>query len=250
MIVLALSVGVYQNSGTGLDFAGMLPIIKIIIIACIFIVIGAYIGSKVFGQVIMIIESKTGKASHAGFLFALAIMFLYAYIAELIGISAIVGAFVAGTMFSSVPIKKEFDDGAKFLATVFTPIFFITIGIMVNFSGLNGFYFVGMGIVLALIAIFTKVIGCSIPAKATGMTTRESLIVGYGMTPRCEVALIIAMLGLSLGIIGQGIYFMAIMVAVLTTILTPPALKMLLADNKRGMKKKDLIAKLSTGSKR
>jgi Kef-type K+ transport system membrane component KefB len=238
MIVLTISIGA---SGSGVAVPHLL---LVVVAAGLFIGIGAFVGSRYLGRVMMYIESKSTKVQHSGFLFALTVMFLYAFIAEVIMKSAIIGAFVAGTMFSAVPIKKEFDSGAKFLASVFAPIFFISIGIMVNLKGITGANILALGILLTLIAILTKVIGCSLPAKAMGMSTKESLTVGYGMSPRCEVALIIALLGLSEGIITQDIYFMAVFMAVLTTLVTPPFLKMLLKKEKKTKSKAELLGAL------
>jgi Kef-type K+ transport system membrane component KefB len=66
------------------------------------------------------------------------------------------------------------------------------------------------------------------------------------MSPRCEVALIIALLGLSSGIITQDIYFMAVVVAVLSTLVTPPLLKMMFKGQRKTMKKRELILNLSS----
>ena len=247
MIVLTMSLGVSSNS------ISVLPIIMLVVAAGLFIIVGAYIGSKYLGRIILFIEKQTTKVEYSSFIFALAVMFLYAFIAERIGMSAIIGAFVAGTMFSSVKIKKELQDGAKILTTVFAPIFFISIGLMVNFRILAGhelYVFMVFGLIFTIIAMVTKIIGCGIPAKAMGMSNRESLIVGYGMSPRCEVALIIAMLGLTAGIIGQNIYFMAVFMAILTTVLTPPFLKVLLKEQRKMTKKGELIAALSARKKK
>lgn len=244
MIILTLSLGFSEN------YIDLPHIILLVVGAALFIVVGSYIGVKYLSRVILFIENHTRKVEHSGFLFALAIMFLYAFISERIGISAIVGAFVAGTMFPTVSKKKEFHEGTKFLSSVFTPIFFISIGIMVNFSGLKGYYIILFGILLTLIAILTKVIGCAIPAKFLGMSAKESLTVGYGMAPRCEVALAIAMLGLSLNLIAQDLYFMAVFMAILTTILTPPVLKFLLKREKKKRKKEELIRAISTSKRK
>jgi Kef-type K+ transport system membrane component KefB len=74
---------------------------------------------------------------------------------------------------------------------------------------------------LTIVAIITKVIGCGIPAKLGGLCTKDSLIVGFGMSPRGEVAMIVALIGLEAGIIGQGIYVAIVLMSLLTTIITP-----------------------------
>jgi Kef-type K+ transport system membrane component KefB len=74
---------------------------------------------------------------------------------------------------------------------------------------------------LTIVAIVTKVIGCGIPAKLSGLCTRDALIVGFGMAPRGEVAMIVALIGLETGIIGQGIYVTLVLMSLLTTLFTP-----------------------------
>ncbi|WP_367278937.1 cation:proton antiporter [Methanospirillum sp.] len=76
-------------------------------------------------------------------------------------------------------------------------------------------------VILTLVAVLTKLIGCGIPSYFGGMTVKESFIVGFGMAPRGEVAMIVALIGLQGGIINQGIYVTIIMMSLLTTIFTP-----------------------------
>ena len=74
---------------------------------------------------------------------------------------------------------------------------------------------------LTIVAIVTKVIGCGIPARLTGLCTKDALIVGFGMAPRSEVAMIVALIGLEAGIIGQDIYVTLVLMSLLTTLITP-----------------------------
>ena len=67
----------------------------------------------------------------------------------------------------------------------------------------------------------SKVIGCGLPARLMGMNTRDSLIVGFGMSPRGEVAMIVALIGLNEDLIAQGTYVALVLMSLLTTIITP-----------------------------
>jgi Kef-type K+ transport system membrane component KefB len=182
----------------------------------------------------MFIEQKTTRVEHSGFITAMAIAFLYAFVAETIGISAIVGAFVAGTMFSEVPIKREFHEGTRFLGAVFGPIFFISIGIVVDFKcmfitydgSFTWNYFL-LGTLLAILGLFTKIIGCGIPAKLFKLSVKDSLMVGAGMAPRGEVALIMAMYMLILGLLTPQLYAAVVLMAICTTLIPIPLLKWL-----------------------
>ena len=74
---------------------------------------------------------------------------------------------------------------------------------------------------MTVLAIATKVIGCGIPARVLGMGTRESLLLGFGMSPRGEVAMIVALIGLTQGILREGIHVAIVLMSLLTTIFTP-----------------------------
>ena len=73
---------------------------------------------------------------------------------------------------------------------------------------------------LTFVAIITKVIGCAFPA-GLGLRPKDALIVGFGMAPRGEVAMIVALIGLEAGVIGQGVYVVLGLMSLLTTIITP-----------------------------
>ncbi len=73
--------------------------------------------------------------------------------------------------------------------------------------------------------MLAKVVGCGIPAKLQGMSIRDSLIVGVGMVPRGEVAMIVALIGLNQKLILQNTYAALILMSLLTTIIPPLILR-------------------------
>jgi Kef-type K+ transport system membrane component KefB len=148
--------------------------------------------------------------------------FLYALFAEAVGLSAIVGAFIAGVSFKDVELHQSHSlrEGAEYLQIIFASIFFVSLGIIADLHAVTAdiLFFL---LALTIIAILTKVIGCGIPAKLDGLCTKDSLVVGFGMAPRGEVAMIVALIGLEAGIIGQGVYVTLVLMSLLTTIITP-----------------------------
>lgn len=160
--------------------------------------------------------------------FAMAVAFGYAGIAHLTGMSSIVGAFLAGVTFENVHIKS-FREGAVYFEMLFSAIFFISLGLLVTFDGFNGVWI--FAIVLTIIAILTKIIGCILPAKLSGHTWSESFTIGLGMVPRGEVAMIVGLMGLTAGIITQQIYSVILIMAFATTIATPFFLQISLGKN-------------------
>ena len=241
MVILSISSGVTGGDillfGYSVDIG--LYALYLIVISTLFIILGAFLGSRHVCRLVGYVHARAEARNirHAGFLVALGITFLYAFISESIGISAIVGAFVAGTVFSGNPLKKELKKGAGYLSAVFVPIFFISLGLLVDFSGLYGahndlvFYLI-FGIGLTAAAMVSKVIGCGIPARLMGASAKESVAIGIGMTPRLEVALIIAVYALSQAIIHTYVYSVIVLMGVLTALVTPPILRRALAWEK------------------
>src|SRR3989442_10666962 len=101
------------------------------------------------------------------------------------GLWAIVGACLPGTMFATTPLREDFTEGAGYLGAIFTPIFFISLGLQVNLPTVGwASALLGFGAVLTAVALLTKVIGCGIPARLSQMNRHQALAVGWGMTPR------------------------------------------------------------------
>jgi Kef-type K+ transport system membrane component KefB len=154
------------------------------------------------------------------------IAFLYAMIADVIGLSAIVGSFLAGVALTGAIIKrgKSFKEGAEYLQIIFASIFFVSLGILANFHALT-LQILWFLIALTIVAFLTKIIGCYLGARIGRLSHRTSLAIGMGMAPRGEVAMIVALIGLNLGVIQQDIYVSIILMSLLTTIFVPIILR-------------------------
>jgi len=230
MVVLGISKGL---SVGGLDLIG---ITALILGAVIFVVLGAWLGSHFLTKLVFSVQVSgyRRKLPMSGFILALTIAFLYAFVAETIQISAIVGAFVAGTAFSGSALRDGFKKGTMYLEALFVPLFFVSLGAAVDFSNLpNGAKVLFFALVLTLLAVATKIVGCGIPAHMTGMNRMDSLAVGVGMMPRLEIALVIAFIGVSTDppIIGQDVYTSVVFMGLATALFAPSLLKLIL---KRG----------------
>jgi Kef-type K+ transport system membrane component KefB len=193
-----------------------------------FIVIGALIGNILLGKLIVRLDKTriAGKYPESIFVFAIMIAFLYAMAAEFVGLSAIVGSFLAGTSFAGVKLIRGevFREGAEHLQIIFASIFFVSLGVIMDTHAitLNVLWFV---LALSAVAILTKVIGCGIPAIIQRMSIKDSMIIGTGMVPRGEVAMIVALIGLSQNLINQSTYSALILMSLLTTIIAPLILR-------------------------
>jgi Kef-type K+ transport system membrane component KefB len=107
----------------------------------------------------------------------------------------------------------------------FAPIFFVSIGLEINARHIG--HGVGFFVLLLLIAITGKIVGCGIGALANGFSHRESWIVGVGMIPRGEVGLITASIGLAAGLVTRDVYMHVVLLVLITTLVTPPLLRLL-----------------------
>ncbi len=219
LLILSMVVGVAHGN---LDAVGVgLVMAK----AIAFIVVGILVGVYLFSPIVVRLQVAGLKMGikHGGFIIALAIAFFYSLIAETIGLSAIIGAFLAGTMFAPAPLKEEFAEGTRFLEAIFTPIFFISLGLAVNvwavWSTPPIFLFT---LALVVVAMVTKVAGCGVAAWGQKMSAVESLAVGWGMTPRGEVGLIVALTALTTGIIADGLFSVIVIVIIVVSVVPAP----------------------------
>jgi Kef-type K+ transport system membrane component KefB len=224
LALLALSVSTNMISGTFSVWSSIWIFGK----AILFLVIGVALGFLVISRLVVKLDRSkiTQKYPEVVFIFALMIAFFYALSAEFIGLSGIVGAFIAGVSLEGINLRhgKSYKEGADFLYIVFASIFFVSLGILVDFGALTWstvFFLIG----LTVIAILTKIIGCGIPYLLQKNSFKDSLILGIGMTPRGEVAMIVALLGLSQHLIGQEIYVALVLMSLLTTVFTPLVLR-------------------------
>ncbi|MBF0265603.1 MAG: cation:proton antiporter [Gammaproteobacteria bacterium] len=199
-----------------------------------FIIVGVFVGKKIFIESLIKLEKTRLVEKYPEFIFVLIMMvaFLYAMIASLAGLSAIVGAFLAGVILEGVKLKNThiFHDGANYLRIIFAAIFFVSLGILADLKQLdvNTVIFI---IVLSIIAFLSKFVGCGLVAKLQKMDWRSSFAVGVGMSPRGEVAMIVALIGLKQEIIGQKTYVSLVLMSILTTLIVPLLLKKLLKNS-------------------
>jgi Kef-type K+ transport system membrane component KefB len=224
LALLALSV----SEGIVTGDISVIPVLITVAKAFGFIILGVIIGKLFFSKLILRLDKTkiAGKYPESIFIFAIMVAFLYAMAAEYVGLSAIVGSFLAGSSFAGVILTKGriFKEGADHLQIIFASIFFVSLGIIMDLHAitLNVLWFV---LALSVVAILTKVIGCGTPALLQRMSLRDSFTIGIGMVPRGEVAMIIALIGLGQNLINQSTYSAIILMSLVTTIIPPLILR-------------------------
>ncbi len=157
----------------------------------------------------------------------LVVVLLFAWASEFVGgVATITGAFVAGVSLSRSNVKDDIDRGIRVLSyAFFVPIFLVGIGLTADARTLSGSD-VGLTIAVCLVAVVSKLIGAGLGARAGGMAWQEALCVGVGMISRGEVGLIVAGVGVSSGIINTGVFTVVVVMVLVTTLITPPLLRM------------------------
>ncbi|KMY48556.1 cation:proton antiporter [Peribacillus loiseleuriae] len=163
---------------------------------------------------------------------ALIICFVYAYLAEYTGVAAIIGAYIAGVAISVTGFKHEVFEKVETIGySIFVPVFFASIGITAQFSGIMNH--LGLIVVLSIVAILTKLVGAAIGAKLSGFGWNSSLGIGAAMVSRGEVALILAAIGLESKLLNEDLFAVLVVVILVTTIVTPPMMKWFFTSNKQ-----------------
>ena len=247
LVILAVVSGVITAASTGGSLSA-LAVLWIIGKAFLFlggaVILGSWISPRMFGL--------ASRLRIRGMLLTVSLVFcfLLAYLANLIELATIVGAFAAGLVLDEVHYRNLFDPGEHTIEELIhpiyvflVPIFFVRMGLQVRLETFAEVSVLGFAALLTVAAIIGKMI-C-----ALGVLEKEldRISVAVGMVPRGEVGLIFAGIGLTLVLHGQpvisdSVYSAVVIMVIVTTLITPPALKLTLA---RGDAKK---AALGTAS--
>jgi Kef-type K+ transport system membrane component KefB/nucleotide-binding universal stress UspA family protein len=199
----------------------------ILITVCLFIAFCYYIGAALVVRVMRWVDDRAA-AEHAGMSTMVGIAMVSAIITQAIGIHAVFGAFVAGVMLGRSARFRRNDRSELEAVTigVFAPVFFSFSGLKVDLFAMHG---VGMLATVLAIAVAGKLIGCTAGGLTSGLRWREGLTVAAGMNARGGMEIIVATIGLSLRVLTPEMYAIIVMVAIVTSVITPPMLNWLLA---------------------
>ncbi|USS90703.1 cation:proton antiporter [Fructilactobacillus carniphilus] len=150
--------------------------------------------------------------------------FSLAELAEVCHLSSVLGAFFAGIAVGFTPARDTIEHSTNIIGyALLIPIFFVSVGLELKLvTSWNGFLIV---ILLTVVALLTKWVGCGLGARAFGFSWKDSNVIGAGMVSRGEMALIVAQVGLSSHLLSNHLYSEIIFVIILTTILSPIMLK-------------------------
>ncbi|MBN2111122.1 MAG: cation:proton antiporter, partial [Methanosarcinaceae archaeon] len=186
----------------------------------LFVLIMIFLGLKLFPVIFQHVQKMHTKESI--FSFVVLIALFCAYLAELFGLHAVIGAFLGGVLLSDIPLAKleVVQKKVEGLAYgIFTPMFFVFIGLSVELSALRT---TGSFTVLVIIlALAGKLIGGCIGTKLIGFEWTDSFIFGIGMMPRAGVELVVIASGKKLGIICDEVFSSIVLMVVVSIIVSP-----------------------------
>lgn len=188
------------------------------------------------------------KVTGAAIAISLGLALLSSGLAESFGLAFIIGAYATGLALSGTKLAQVLahhppgseegehrpDPPFVVLHDALVPIFFVVQGMQVDVSLFGGV--IVFGLVLSGLAIVSKVFGSGVPAMGLGFNTLGSARIGFGMLPRGEVALIIAGIGLSKGVIGGELFGVTVFMTIVTTLMAPLVLQPLFSKDRSGMR--------------
>jgi Kef-type K+ transport system membrane component KefB len=219
-IIFSAILGMIGKGGGGMSFTNT------ILLTISFTVIMLTLGRGLLNRILPWINKK--MAWPGGVLsFSLALCFLGAAFTEYIGIHAIFGAFIMGVAFGD---SVHFSERAKeivhqFINNVFAPLFFVSIGLRVNF--ITNFD-IGLTIIIVVIAFAGKIIGSGLGTRLGGFTWRESMAAGFGMNARGAMEIILGLIALENGLINEKVFVSLVIMALITSMTSGPLMKWVL----------------------
>ena len=222
LIVLAVVAGVVATGGIHLG-----EVARISLLSAVFMAAVVFLGDRIARRLAR--GFRRLEPTQTRLLFALTLAFLMGWLANLIGLATIVGAFAAGLIVSDTHFPaREGEGGAPDetvhalvapLEQIFAPVFFLLMGMQVNLSTFARPGTLGVAAALTVAAVAGKIV-CGLVAGKT-----DRLSVGLGMVPRGEVGLIFASVGKGLGVIDDALFSAVVIMVMVTTMITPIALK-------------------------
>ena len=216
LIVLAVVSGMAKGAVNYLDIAFTAAL------ALGFTFFVAHFGTRTVRRVMPRVQANL-RLAESEFAMAMTLLFALSLLAVYAGVAAIVGAFLAGMALSETAEGRitALTDG---VAELLVPFFLVGIGLHFDVSAFTGGRTLALAGTLLVAAVLSKFLACGAGALSAGRT--DAIRVGIGMVPRGEVGMVVAQIGLNLGVIGQGIYGIIVFMSVATTLIAPPLLKL------------------------
>ncbi|HEY1495936.1 MAG TPA: cation:proton antiporter [Candidatus Solibacter sp.] len=216
LLVLALVSGLAQGGVNYLDLAITAAL------AIGFTVFVARFGTRTVRRVMPKMNARM-RLVESEFALSMTLLFALSLLAVYAGVAAIVGAFLAGMALSDSAEGrvKELTNG---VAELLVPFFLVGIGLNFDITAFAGGRNLALAGTIFLAAVASKFVGCGLGAISMGRT--DAVRVGVGMIPRGEVGMVVAQIGLNMGVMAHSVYGTIVFMSVATTLIAPPLLKL------------------------
>ena len=217
IMILSVATGVAAGS-----FA-VTNILTLLGVAVLFIAVVVIGGTRILARRRSILTDP--EFAETPFLPGMIIMLGLAALASVVGLAAIIGAFLAGMVVGESSERHALEAEVAPVAAFFTPFFFGFIGAQVDLAGLANVDSIVLLLGITALAVASKFIGAFLGALRQGR--QRAMLIGWGMIPRGEVGIVVAGLGLSAGAIESAMYSVVVGMAIITTLIVPPLLPLL-----------------------
>ncbi len=198
-------------------------------LAILFTVFVTVIGAKMMTKFAPKIENL--HISKPFFNLGLILCLGLSFAAGSIGVAAIIGAFLAGmSLAEATENNYKMHRLTSGVTEFLVPFFLVNIGMQLNLHVFKDFSVLGFAVLLTIVAVLTKFVGCGI--GTFGLGKREAAQIGIGMVPRGEVGIVIAQIGLGMAAISETFFAAVLFMAVATTLIAPPFIRILFAEDK------------------
>lgn len=221
MIVLAI---VSSVSSSGEVSAGSIMLLLLQVLG--FVALVAFVGTRAMQRYSAHLDALPIR--NAPFAVSVVILLGLASLSAIIGLAAIIGAFLAGMIFAEAREQYDLERATLPLYEFLVPFFFVVTGTQVNPAIFLDGTILSTAALVTLVAVLGKLIGGGL--GGLGMGRRSVLILGTGMIPRGEVGLIVAGIGLSLGALPESVFSVVVVMSLATTLIAPPLLKLLYSN--------------------
>jgi len=224
-IIFSVILSMLGTSGHGLSFG------TTVTSTFLFIFVTLLIGRKIIHKILPVIQEKL--TFPGGVLnFILILGFLSAAFTEYIGIHAIFGAFIIGVAVGDSASLKESTREIihQFVTNIFAPLFFVSIGLRVNFIE---YFDLTLVLVFITLAFIGKVVGCGFGSYLGGAKKNDAMVIGFGMNSRGAMEIILGILALEFGLIQEKVFVALVIMALVTSVSSAPLMNLFLAERRK-----------------
>ena len=209
---------------------------------CIFLAVSLTFGGRAVSMLIRFVNDNF--VSDVPVITAiLLVMILMALITHAIGVHTVLGAFVAGILVGQSPIlTRHIDEQLRgLIVALFMPVFFGLAGLGADFRVLADPWLLALAAGFIAVASLGKFLGAGLGGAIGGLSSRESLALGFAMNARGSTEVIVATIGLSMGALNHTLFTMIVAMAIITTMIMPPSLRWALARLPLGAEEKQRL---------